>query len=338
MWANGISNFLASVSSAFPVCGSFSRSSLNFISGARTPLSKITTMIVVIVALNSLTGTFQYIPNAALSAVIWAAIWSLISWSDAWECWKHDKRDFFVLMLTWTISLGLDTATGLAAGLSAAAGFLIVDMAFGKPNDLQHLKKAKDNNGVDVVRIHQEINFIAIGRIKDFIISLTFVNNAEIAANVKDAYLGDQIFHKVTATLDNILTVNKTVYYSEAPRAIVVDFSFVHLIDLTGLQGIDEIQREVRRQGVAVVFINVLPQLQRELSKFGIINNDSTSDNNLDEYLVDSGDVIPRKSFSGTVSAPVVGYSIIDENSIKRDNTSSEIELINVDNKNESQV
>ena len=50
MWANGAANLVGCVSSAFPVAGSFSRSSLNYASGAKTPLSKITTMIIIIIA------------------------------------------------------------------------------------------------------------------------------------------------------------------------------------------------------------------------------------------------------------------------------------------------
>eukprot|EP00595_Chromulina_sp_UTEXLB2642_P001009 CAMPEP_0196765062 /NCGR_PEP_ID=MMETSP1095-20130614/7486_1 /TAXON_ID=96789 ORGANISM="Chromulina nebulosa, Strain UTEXLB2642" /NCGR_SAMPLE_ID=MMETSP1095 /ASSEMBLY_ACC=CAM_ASM_000446 /LENGTH=120 /DNA_ID=CAMNT_0042122331 /DNA_START=1214 /DNA_END=1573 /DNA_ORIENTATION=- len=75
LWANGVANLLASVSSAYPVCGSFSRSSLNDACGAKTPLSKITTMVVVVISLKSLTGTFQYIPQAVLAAIIFAAVW-----------------------------------------------------------------------------------------------------------------------------------------------------------------------------------------------------------------------------------------------------------------------
>jgi MFS superfamily sulfate permease-like transporter len=56
LFANSAANLLACVSTAFPVCGSFSRSSLNHAAGARAPLSKATTMIVVIIALQSLTG------------------------------------------------------------------------------------------------------------------------------------------------------------------------------------------------------------------------------------------------------------------------------------------
>lgn len=45
MWANSIANFMSGVSSGFVISGSYSRSALNAISGARTPISKVVTMV-----------------------------------------------------------------------------------------------------------------------------------------------------------------------------------------------------------------------------------------------------------------------------------------------------
>ena len=48
-------------------------------SGAKTPLSKFVTMCIVLLALSSLTTSFYYIPQAALSAVIFVSINSLVN-------------------------------------------------------------------------------------------------------------------------------------------------------------------------------------------------------------------------------------------------------------------
>ena len=62
------------ISSSYPAAGSFSRSSLNANAGARTPASKTTTIIVVLLSLQYMTKTFQYIPQAALAAVIFSLL------------------------------------------------------------------------------------------------------------------------------------------------------------------------------------------------------------------------------------------------------------------------
>ena len=48
-------------------------------SGAKTPMSKFITMCIVLLALSSLTTQFFYIPQAALSAVIFVSINSLVN-------------------------------------------------------------------------------------------------------------------------------------------------------------------------------------------------------------------------------------------------------------------
>lgn len=45
MWANSIANFMSGISSGFVISGSYSRSALNAISGAKTPISKVVTMV-----------------------------------------------------------------------------------------------------------------------------------------------------------------------------------------------------------------------------------------------------------------------------------------------------
>jgi SulP family sulfate permease len=83
---------LGSISSAFPVSGSFSRSALNFTVGAKTPLSKAICLFIILLVLSVLTPYFYFIPNAALSGIIWVAINSLVDFSDLWEVCKPCTR------------------------------------------------------------------------------------------------------------------------------------------------------------------------------------------------------------------------------------------------------
>jgi sodium-independent sulfate anion transporter 11 len=68
--ALSLSNVIGSFFSSFPVTGSFSRSAVNYASGVKTPFGGIYTGALVLLALTILTPYFQYIPKAALSAVI----------------------------------------------------------------------------------------------------------------------------------------------------------------------------------------------------------------------------------------------------------------------------
>ena len=179
LFAIGLANVFGALSSCFPVSGSFSRSSLNAAVGARTPLSKATTMSVVVLALSWLTSTFYYIPSAALAAVIWMAITDLISPLDFWEAWKHSKKDFFVMLVTFVITLVFDTQLGLAAGLGCSVLALLYDYTFhpeAKPMSSLGEYLPHDScadfaamPGVEVIRLNNDIVFITIPGIKDYV-------------------------------------------------------------------------------------------------------------------------------------------------------------------------
>ena len=75
--------------------------------------------------------------------------------------------------------LTYDTEIGLAAGLGVSAGTIAFDMAFSDTNKPLLVKTSKDNNGVDVVRLRQDLNFITTGKVRDFILQLTLIDPAE---------------------------------------------------------------------------------------------------------------------------------------------------------------
>ena len=130
----GVANLLGSISSAYPVAGSFSRSSLNLASGARTPLSKLTTLSVILLTLGVLTDTFGFIPQAALAAVIMASISSLIDIRDLWNTWKYNKNDFFIMVLTAAFTFAFDTQWGILGGILASLFIYIGQVLLSYPN------------------------------------------------------------------------------------------------------------------------------------------------------------------------------------------------------------
>ena len=80
------------------VAGSFSRSAVNYNAGVKTAMSNIVMSIVVLITLLALTPLFRYTPNCILSAVIIAAVTSLIDLKAAWLIWKIDKFDFLACL------------------------------------------------------------------------------------------------------------------------------------------------------------------------------------------------------------------------------------------------
>ena len=68
--ALGLANLGAGVTGAYPVAGSFSRSSVNFAAGGRTPVSSLVCALVIILTLLFFANLFVTLPNAVLAAIV----------------------------------------------------------------------------------------------------------------------------------------------------------------------------------------------------------------------------------------------------------------------------
>jgi high affinity sulfate transporter 1 len=292
MWGNGVANLMAAGCTGYPVSGSFSRSSLNYATGARTPASKLMTVAIVALALGALTEAMYYIPNAALSAIIFLAISNLINFSDFWEAWRHSKKDFFVLCVTFTIVFALDSSTGLAVGLGASLFVLLCDIVMGKRNAPWVSVPRKENDGIDVVNLEADVYFLNAYRVKDFIAGLYI---KPPTPTTDSSTRGEKAFFTITTTLDAVFRPHVLIGVEETPNAIAIDFSTVRQIDITGMKVIDETLSEGRTRGVRFVLFNIHPEIAAVLAKFGVKNDESTKEVNLDKYLALS--TLPTKLF-----------------------------------------
>lgn len=70
----GLANLIGSFFQSYLVSGSFSRSAINFATGAKTGISSVVSSLVVVLALLFLTPLLQYIPKTALAALVISAV------------------------------------------------------------------------------------------------------------------------------------------------------------------------------------------------------------------------------------------------------------------------
>ncbi|XP_055609114.1 sodium-independent sulfate anion transporter [Uranotaenia lowii] len=123
--ALSLSNVFGSFFSSIPVTGSFSRSAVNHASGVKTPIGGIYTGALVLLALGLLTPYFQYIPKAALSAVIISAVIFMIEYEVIRPLWRCNKRELIPGAVTFVLSLIVGVELGLLAGVLADLAFVV---------------------------------------------------------------------------------------------------------------------------------------------------------------------------------------------------------------------
>ncbi|OQV21118.1 Sodium-independent sulfate anion transporter [Hypsibius exemplaris] len=127
--ALGISNILGSFVSAFPVTGAFSRTALNAESGVRTPLGGIFTGAFVLIAMSVLSPVLQYIPKAALSAVIISAIFVMVDVKIFRDLWRVNRVELIPLLSTLILCLLLGVEYGLPLGIGISLLMLVYPLA-----------------------------------------------------------------------------------------------------------------------------------------------------------------------------------------------------------------
>lgn len=292
LFANGVANLLGSISTAQPVAGSFSRSSLNYTVGAKTPLSKLITLCIVLLVLSVLTQTFYFIPNPALSAIIWVSISSLIDFTDLWEAWKHSKKDWFVMLVTLSLTFTTDTAIGLAVGIGLSVLINLAELAF-SPNSAPFAFYTNTEDGIEEVHLQGDVTFIQSSRLKEFISNLFMMETPEPG---EDASASDKAYYKCSTGMDCVFRprINGGQLREVLPRALILDFTSVVVIDVTGLMTLTELCRETRQLGVLVVIVKSRPHITRAMAKFGLYNDSSTAEVNLDRFILASD--LPEKA------------------------------------------
>ena len=121
----GLANVVGSLTQAFPVSGSFSRTAVNMNAGAKTGLSSVITALLVLVTLLFLTPLLYHLPQAVLAAIIIMAVIGLVNFQAVKHAWQASKHDGIAAVVTFVATLafaphldnGIMVGAGLALGL-----------------------------------------------------------------------------------------------------------------------------------------------------------------------------------------------------------------------------
>lgn len=101
----GIANFVGSFFQCYPSSGSFSRTAINFATGAKTGVASVVTSLGVVVTLLYLTPLLTYIPKAALAALVINAVLMLFHPMEVLSLWRMNRHDGVVAAVVFSLSL-----------------------------------------------------------------------------------------------------------------------------------------------------------------------------------------------------------------------------------------
>ncbi len=101
----GLANVTGSFFQSYAVSGSFSRSAVNFQTGAKTGLSNVFASLVVVIVMLFLTPLLYYLPQSVLAAIIMMAVLGLINIGGVRHIFKVSASDGIICIITFITTL-----------------------------------------------------------------------------------------------------------------------------------------------------------------------------------------------------------------------------------------
>ncbi len=129
--AVGVANFVGALFKSFPVSASFSRSAAFREAGAATQVSALVSSFFIMITVLFLTPFFTShpLPKALLAVIIIVSVAGLFKFSQMKSLFKQNRREFYILLATFSITLLLGVQQGLLVGVALSIFMVIFNTA-----------------------------------------------------------------------------------------------------------------------------------------------------------------------------------------------------------------
>ena len=243
--ALGAANLGAAVTGAYPVAGSFTRSSVNHAAGARTQVSTLVCAVAIVVTLLWLTPLFADLPHATLAAIVIVSVAGLVDFSMLSEHWRFYRADAVVHILTLAGVLLLGVAGGLLLGAGASVALF--------------LRQSSRPHIAVLGRLGDSTHFRSVARYD----TETFPHAAAVRVD-ENLYFANA--HEVE---DRILEI---VDGNGETRHLVLVCSAINFIDTSGLEMLRRVSHTLEARGVELHLSDVKGPVADQLESTSLIH------------------------------------------------------------------
>ncbi|MEZ5535274.1 MAG: sulfate permease [Thiolinea sp.] len=242
----GMANIAAGVSQGYVVSGSFSRSAVNFASGARTGFASIVTGLLIAITLLFLTDLLYHLPQATLGAVIIMAVISLFSFKPIIRAWRVERHDGIAAIITFaaTLMFAPRLEVGILTGIMLSLGlFLYRTMT---PNFVELARDQSDGILRDA-ELHDLPTSDTVA-IYGFDGDLYFANAG---------YLEGKLLNNIAAKPEL--------------KVVILDLEGVGQIDATGESMLEKMADRLRAKGMELYIARSKAQVYAALKRSGLV-------------------------------------------------------------------
>jgi MFS superfamily sulfate permease-like transporter len=243
--ALGLANVVSGLSSGFAIAGTDSRTAINDITGGRSQVSGLTAALVMALVLTVCTGPLSYIPTASLGAVLVLAGASLFDFQTVWKI-RDISRSEFALSLLATLGV---TTIGVLPGiaLTVMLSLILLIRRASSPYDAL-LGEVPGVDGFTDISEYPNAQTISGLLVYRFDAALLFFNADYFKKRVRD----------VVTSSDHSL------------RVFVFDMEAINVIDMAGLDAIEEIRSDLAERGIAFTVARAKNEIRDKLVRSGV--------------------------------------------------------------------
>ncbi|APO77929.1 sulfate transporter/antisigma-factor antagonist STAS domain-containing protein (plasmid) [Rhizobium etli 8C-3] len=228
--AQGVANIAAPLFGGFCVTGNIARTATNVRSGARGPLSGMLHSVFLLLFMLIAAPLAAYIPLAALAGVLAVVAWNMAEKHEFATLVRASRGDAVVLLATFLLVVFRDLTEGILVGF--ALGTLLFLHRMAEAVEVEHTWSVAEQDKADTMNGN--------GR-KPYEADLA-TDPDIVVCRISGAFFFGAAAG-VGAALDRI---------GEHPKAYVIDFSAVQILDSTGAATIEGFVRKAHHQGAAV--------------------------------------------------------------------------------------
>ena len=245
--ALGTANIIGAFFKSYPTTGSFTRSAINDLSGAKTGLANLVSAVIVVLTLLFLTPLFYYLPSAVLAAIILVAVFGLVDLQYPIQLFKTRKDEFILLNVTFLLTLFVGITEGILFGTLLA--LLLMVYRTSKP----HVAVLGRINGTSYFR--------NINRFKEDI-----EPNADVLILRFDAqlYFGNKDYFK--SELLAAIAQQQT-----PPTTIIIKSDPINYIDSSAVFMLENLITELQQQEIRVLFSELIGPTRDIIKKSKLI-------------------------------------------------------------------
>lgn len=242
----GMANIFTSFFMGYPVSGSFSGTSINWSSGARTGMSILIFSLLALLTITVLTPMFYYLPMFMLASIVILAVMRLFKPRQLLEIYRINRYDGVVATMTFAVSLAVKPDVGIIVGIVLALAL--------------HVWRT----------MHTRIYFVTKDREIGYFIAREELHGSSCKQLLILKPEGPFIYVNAEHMRDEILRI---ITGHEEAKCVILDMAAVYYVDISGIDALRDLVEELHRKNVKLMMVNVEESVLNAIAQGRLIEN-----------------------------------------------------------------